>query len=127
MLTSKDRKVHQRALNRVMRALNQNIYNDELWRGRFVMRQTGSPRMYSFEDGSGVVMENVTLTCIDKLTGATYRETKGDNSWLFMNGYKMWELMNTAIVEKFNVWGEDIKPQDRAKMPEFDFRKKSKR
>lgn len=127
MITSKDRKVHQRALNRAVRELNKNIYNDDLWRGRFVMRQTGSPHMYVYKDGSGSVLENVTLVCIDKLTGNTYSETRADYEWLFGNGYKIWEVMNAAIVEKFDVWHEEIKPQDRAKMPEFNYRVKSKR
>ena len=123
MLTSSNRKVHQRAINRVVRALNRNIYNDEVWRGRFVMRQTGSPQMYKFEDGSGSILMRVTLVCLDKLTGDTYTETRSDQDWLFGNGSKVWQMMNTAIIEKFNVWGEDITPYERAKMPEYDFRK----
>ncbi len=127
MLTSSNRKVHQRAINRVVRALNRNVYNDDVWRGRFVMRQTGSPQMYRFEDGSGSILMRVTLVCLDKLTGNTYTETRSDQDWLFGNGSKVWQMMNTAIIEKFDVWGEDLTPYERAKMPEFDFRKKSKR
>lgn len=127
MLTSSNRKVHQRAINRVVRALNRNVYNDDVWRGRFVMRQTGSPQMYRFEDGSGSILMRVTLICLDKLTGNTYTETRSDQDWLFGNGSKVWQMMNTAIIEKFDVWGEDINPYERAKMPEYDFRKKSKK
>ena len=127
MLTSSNRKVHQRAINRVVRALNRNVYNDDVWRGRFVMRQTGSPQMYRFEDGSGSILMRVTLVCLDKLTGNTYTETRSDQDWLFGNGSKVWQMMNTAIIEKFDVWGEDLTPYERAKMPEFDFREKSKR
>lgn len=49
---SSNRKVHQRAVNRVIRWVNETIERDELWRGRFFIRQYES-RFIRYEDGSG--------------------------------------------------------------------------
>ena len=45
----KMRKAYQRKLNKCIRALNKNIENDDLWRGRFVFLQMRTD-WYEFED-----------------------------------------------------------------------------
>ena len=69
-LCSKNRKRHQRAMNKLMRDLNKNIENDNLWQGRFYVKQTAA-QWHEYEDKSGAELW-VVLSFIDKKTGITY-------------------------------------------------------
>ena len=60
----KMRKKAQHTINKNIRAINKNIENDNLWRGRFIMRQVNA-RWDAFEDGSGGELF-VTILMIDK-------------------------------------------------------------
>lgn len=68
-MKSHDRRKHQRWLNDFCRTQNKNIYNDELWRGRFVVEQVAT-RMEWFEDKSGGIL-HCLLRFRDKKTGRT--------------------------------------------------------
>ena len=57
-MTSFNRKKHQRRMNKYVRELNKNIANDDLWRGRFVIRQEGNPGFYIYEDKYEEFVEN---------------------------------------------------------------------
>ena len=98
--TSQNPKVHQRAINRVMRAINENIYNDDLWMGRFFVRQ------YSRQ----VVMYDGELHMAVELRFYDHKTKKYSSEWLTSNdiivfgGSKIWSLMNDFIVEDLDVW-----------------------
>ena len=64
-LTSMNQKRHQRAINRLVRDLNKNLEQDDLWLGRFVVRQIESPQWIRYEDGSGAELY-VTLELVDR-------------------------------------------------------------
>ena len=66
-MRSKLRKKYQRELNKKIRALNKNIENDNLWRGRFVFYQKDA-HWYVFEDGSGGELI-AFIRAYDKKTG----------------------------------------------------------
>ena len=66
-MRDKMRKVYQREFNKRIRALNKNIANDELWRGRFVFLQRDA-RWWRFSDGSGGELI-VFVRGYDKKTG----------------------------------------------------------
>lgn len=102
--TSQNRKVHQRALNKMVRALNQNIAADSLWRGRFVMRQSYAARLHRYHP----LM--VVLSMYDKKTGKRYDFFDDSNSLISWNGWRLWEKMNWFITEYCNVWAEDPGP-----------------
>lgn len=108
-LTSMDRKVHQRAINRLVRDMNRNLENDDLWCGRFMVRQTESPQWRRYEDGSGAELW-VRLTFIDRCTGRYYVRWESVNHWrgLRATGYEIWHLMNWLITEHWDVWQEDF-------------------
>lgn len=101
-LTSGNRKVHQRAMNKLMRDTNENIASDELWRGRFIVRQLASQW-----DGHELY---TVVELIDRLTGQRACHFNSVNSWLFMNGWRMFEVMNYFITEETEVWGKDPRP-----------------
>lgn len=120
-LTSFNRKKHQRRINKYVRLINKNVYNDDLWRGRFVMRQVGTPRFYVYEDRSGADLENVQLVVIDLKTGKTCAWIDGGNSWCAFEGSKIWRFMNDAIVGHFDVWKADDDPRDHMNDPTYNF------
>jgi hypothetical protein len=107
-LCSKNRKRHQRAMNKLMRDLNKNIENDNLWQGRFYVKQTAA-QWREYEDKSGAELW-VVLSFIDKKTGITYETAETVNHWRMWNGSHLWWKMNDFIVEKVKVWDENPAP-----------------
>ena len=108
-LTSRNKKRHQRAINKLVRAMNRNLEQDDLWRGRFVIRQDEAPQWRRYEDGSGAELY-VRLRFIDRATGRYYVKWETVNHWrgLRGNGWNVWLTMNLLITEHWNVWQEDF-------------------
>lgn len=107
-LTSKDRKVHQRAINRTVHAINKRLEKDDLWFGRFIVRQyEDAPRWRQYEGGSGAELW-VKLKFIDRATGRYYVGNHTVNEWCSFNGSRIWRIMNWLITEHWNVWKEDF-------------------
>lgn len=107
-ITSSNRKRHQRAINSLMRQLNNSIKSDNLWRGRFVVRQVYD-QWFRYEDGSGPELY-VILRFIDRKTGQYYEEGRTVNDWRFGYGSKMFWRMNDFITERCGVWNEEPRP-----------------
>ena len=108
-LTSMDRKTHQRAINRTVRAFNKRLELDDLWLGRFVIRQDESPQWRLYEDGSGAELF-VRLRFIDRATGRYYVKWESVNHWrgLRATGFEIWKMMNWLITEHWDIWQEDF-------------------
>lgn len=105
---SNNRKKYQRKMNYYMRKINKNIENDNLWRGRFVMRQDCA-QWVKYEDNSGYALY-VRLYCVDKKTGRKqFIPMHSVNSLCFWNGHKLWEIMNNFIVEYLDIWTNESK------------------
>lgn len=100
-MASHNRKNHQRWLNKCCREMNRNIYEDDLWLGRFVVEQKSS-WMEWFEDGSGGML-HTHLQFRDKKTGQT-KDWWG--SCLSLE-WKMWWEMNKFITEDCDVWRKE--------------------
>lgn len=96
----KMRKKAQKTINKHTRALNKNLREDYLWRGRFYVHQIASD-WEKFEDNSGG-----ELICIleirDKKTGLfkTFRVNNYDVR------FKLWEIGNNFIVQDSGVWDD---------------------
>lgn len=120
-MTSFNRKKHQRRMNRYVRALNENIANDDLWRGRFVIRQVDNPGFYVYPDKSGAEMPHVHLVITDLKTGERYDKWDTDNGWCHFNGGHIWEFANYAITERFDVWSKTNDPRKHRDDPMYDF------
>ena len=111
----KERRKEQRKINKIVRALNENLLHDNLWRGRFYIHQIAS-NWERFDDGSGGVLI-VLLEIRDKKTGL-YKKFKADNyDW----GYHYWVAVNDFIVLDSDVW-KDI---DAVKADTTDWSKKT--
>lgn len=102
------RKTYQRKFNKLVRQLNKNIAQDELWKGRFVFRQKNA-FFEKFDDNSGGIL-HVILRGVDKKTGF-YQDTYIDYAPYFhFNKYHLWEFANRFIVEGSEVWNEKPAP-----------------
>lgn len=106
-ITSQKRKKHQRTANKAIQAMNRNIYNDDLWKGRFYARMKRTDWQL-YEDHSGGELYCL-IELIDKKTDLrrvvsfTANELK-NFSWNFF------KEMNNFIVEDVDVWKENPKP-----------------
>ena len=106
-LTSMNKKKHQRAINRAVRSFNKQLEQDDLWLGRFIVRQyESSPQWRRYEDGSGAELY-VRLKFIDRATGRYYVGNHTVNEWCNFNGARIWRIMNWLITEHWDVWQED--------------------
>ena len=103
------RKKYQRAFNKKIRAINANVANDDLWLGRFEMRQKDA-RFVKFSDNSGGIL-TVYVRAYDKLT-KYYKDYIIDFApYLSFNDWHLWEAMNDFITKDAKVW--EIKPNPR--------------
>lgn len=104
-MKSKNRRVHQRWLNKYICWTNDGIRNDPLWLGRFIVDQV-STSMEWFGDKSGGLM-SCHLRFRDKKTGIT-RDWYTDCLDL---QYNMYFKMNDFIIKDCKVW-EKEKPYE---------------
>ena len=115
-MKSHNRKNHQRWFNQYCRYVNKTMEDDDLWLGRFKVKQTAT-HMEWFEDGSGGLMY-AELMMLDKKTGIC------KVSWysgLDMD-WKFWRDLNDFIIIDCKVWEEtpDIR------INRIDYRKENK-
>ena len=118
MLTSMHRKRHQRAANKIFREANRIIENDDLWLGRFVVKQAAS-WFYDFEhnneqdlileyyfyDKKTKIRSNSTLTRADRvflLNDIMY----GMNEFI-IHTVKVWENEDPFKDERVDYRGRD--------------------
>ena len=113
-MKSHNRRNHQHWFNQYCRYINKCIENDDLWLGRFYVKQLATD-MEWFEDGSGGMM-HACLEMRDKKTGVTRINWYDglDMDW------KFWRDFNNFIIEDCKVWEE--KPDPRKNR--IDFRKR---
>lgn len=101
-----NRKKRQRRFVRYLRQINKNVMDDDLWRGRFEMRQVDAEWIThgfrgiisdgrEFYDTYGVLIAKVRIT--DKLTGKTEEYVVNTNITDRLEGYDLWEFMNDFI------------------------------
>lgn len=97
-------KSHDRKMNKLARLFNQSIEKDELWRGRFVLRQVRK-KCYRYNDGSGYE-SSYLYAIIDKKTGIY------DLDWFHNYSWKseIWRFINDFIIKTVDVWHENPQP-----------------
>ena len=92
-----------RKVNQVARKINKQIEEDNIWRGRFVLRQL-KKRLEIYPDGSRMSYYKYRL--YDKKTGE-YADSCWFSEFQILNSYCLWDFANNAIVETFKVWEYD--------------------
>lgn len=104
-MKDKMRKAYQREFNKRIHALNKNIANDELWRGRFIFLQKDA-HWWKFSDNSGGEL-TIFVRGYDKKTGY-YKDFRIEFApWMHSSEYKLWEIANKFIAEDSGVWNEE--------------------
>jgi len=97
-MKDKMRRKAQRKINKAVRELNTNILNDNLWRGRFTIRQKDAG-WFRFDDNSGGELR-VLLEARDKKTNVC-RYFMVDN---YDVRWRLWTEVNDFIVSDSHVW-----------------------
>ena len=112
-MKSMNRKNHQRWFNQYCRYVNKCIEQDDLWLGRFCIKQEAT-HMEWFEDRSGGIMRAL-ITMRDKKTGITHAKWYDglDMEW------KFWHDFNDFIINDCKVWEEMPDPRENR----IDFRR----
>ena len=100
--SSKSKRNLKRKIVKVTKDLNDNILHDELWRGRFYVT-CGAIQYANYVDGSGTYGW-VYLTFCDLATGQVSQAIFDDLDFTMFNGYKVWERLNSFIVDDCDVW-----------------------
>lgn len=95
--TSLKRKKHQQVINRIVRVMNKGLKEDNIWHGRFEVRQIHSD-FHIYEDQSGAFMI-VYLEIIDKKNHKA-RIVRIEESQFF--DWKLWEAVNDFITKDIN-------------------------
>lgn len=112
-ICSTRRKVHQRRLNKTIRNLNKSIEKDDLWEGRYFIRQYAA-EFYKYEDNSGGELM-VYLRFYDK-KDMKYQEYYGDScSICHWNGARLYMTMNDFIVDISSAWKDGTPYDDKEK------------
>ena len=97
-MRDKMQKKAQSKINKNIRALNKNLKEDDLWRGRFYVRQVAAS-WSKFDDGSGGILD-ARVEIRDLKTGM-YKSFIIDN---YDIGWHLWTNVNDFIVEDSHVW-----------------------
>ena len=118
-MSSFNRKRHQRALNASVRKMNKNLSEDELWRGRFFIRQISSS-YHTYEDKSGGYL-NVVLRFYDKKT-KQYRDFyETANHFTLWHGFYLFRAMNNFIIDDIDVWKKENPYEDNCDYTKYEF------
>lgn len=113
-----DRKKAQRRVNHVIREINDGILKDDLWNGRFYIRQLAS-WIRPWPDNSGLT-GIIHCEFIDLKSGFT------KEYWFDLIDFEkpfvghIWWTMNSFITEEAPVWGQETSPYDE---PRIQYRK----
>lgn len=109
----------QRKVNAVVRKQNKALEDDNLWRGRFVVRQKQAV-IQEYSDKSGWYGHFV-MTVYDKKTGLYKDEIFND--WDFLHtGWKFFWFVNDFIVKDVKVWEENPSPRDEGFVPKMGYK-----
>lgn len=93
-------------VNKIIRDINKELEEDELWKGRFVLRQI-EKQVFRYSDLSGWYL-TYKYRIYDKKTG--YIAEKWFDHYDICYGARLWYFVNDFITKKSEVWNEDPKP-----------------
>ena len=94
---SRSKRNVKRKIMDCIRAMNTNIKNDNLWRGRFYINcNTIDYRTYN----DGIIYAYIRMTVIDKKTGITAATVMSDSDCTFFGGYNFWHWVNDFVCQQ---------------------------
>lgn len=107
-------------VNKVVRAQNKSIENDNLWKGRFVVRQLQA-NIKQYDDNSGWYGHFV-MRIYDKKTGLFRDEIFDNYDFERPYGWDFFWFINNFIVDDVKVWEENPSPRDDNFAPKNGYR-----
>lgn len=113
-MKNKLRKKYQKNLASALKGVNRDIKRDELWLGRFEIRQ-GETQFLKWDDNSGGILY-CRMRVFDKATGY-YKDYRFEYSGKYCN-WKLWDIANKFITVDCAAWRSED-PRDRV----HDYRK----
>ena len=108
-MRDKMRKKYQNYFNKKIKQMNKGVYDDNLWKGRFVFRQIAAD-WERFDDNSGGLLW-VILRAYDKETDQ-YRDFGIETApWrVSLDWHLAMDVANKFIVDDIDAWHEEINP-----------------
>lgn len=94
----------QKQINKWVRAFNNNLREDELWRGRFYVHQERIYLYHTFDDGSGGIL-GIAFSLNDRKTGMSKEVYFSNYDYHHLGG-----AMNDFIIYDVDVWHENPRP-----------------
>ncbi len=107
-MKDKLRKKYQSGLRHIVKDLNKNIENDDLWNGRFVFHIIAS-ELEKFEDGSGGLLHSI-IRCYDKANGYYKDYIYVYAPYLHNCHFNIWEIGSKFITEDTDAWKHGHNP-----------------
>ena len=107
-----NKKKQQRLMNKLVRRMNKNIELDPLWKGRFCVRQVGSPQWTVYDDKSGAELF-VHLLFIDKKTKKVMLKADTVAVWSHLNAWRLLFDMNYFITGWCETWRSGKRPSEK--------------
>lgn len=104
--TVKKKKI-QRHINSILREMNRSIERDELWLGRFYCQQRQI--FWDMSEDGTYRYALLKVEFIDRKTGKTFEKWFHKEDFMGST-WKIWEAMNSFIVEHCDVWNENPRP-----------------
>ena len=102
-------KKEQRRVNKTIKDWNKSLNKDNLWQGRFQLRQVAR-YVARYEDGSGFEI-HYDVAIADKKSG-NYIVVRA-SQWQIERGWRFWSQVNNFIIEDIKVWDEVPSPRDK--------------
>lgn len=98
----------QRKINKEIADFNKELIKDSLWRGRFQIRQVGR-YAHRYSDNSGYQIY-FDFAIVDKKSGKYI--IARINEYGVLKSWRLWEAVNSFIINDINVWNEVPNPRD---------------
>ena len=99
-MKNKMRKKYQKNLASALKKVNRGIKRDELWLGRFEVRQ-GETHFLKWDDNSGGILF-CRMRVFDKATGY-YKDYRFEYSGKYCD-WKLWKMVNSFITVDCATW-----------------------
>ena len=116
-MKNKLRRSYQRKLNKVVKDMNENIANDDLWKGRFVFHIMAT-EFEKFSDGSGGLLHAI-IRGYDKAEGYYKDYIIAYAPWLHYSDIDVWRIGNGFITEDSGTYKNGNPFKDKENIPDY--------
>ena len=116
-MKNKLRRIYHRYLNKIIKDMNENIANDDLWKGRFVFHIIAT-EFERFSDGSGGLLHAI-IRGYDKAEGYYKDYIIEYAPWLRYSHFDIWKIGNCFITEDSGTYRNGNPFKDKENIPDY--------